>query len=1148
MKFIKKQSIEEVLDQATALEVIKHTEEVVKKGANYFCHSPFTKEKNASMAINPVKNFWKDFSSGYGGNAISFLMKKNPSMTFFEAIEMAASICGITLEFEERSDDQKRMDDESESLKNLVEFANVKYQQQLNSLGKDSWAKKMIEAERGYGEDIVSAFMLGYAPAEDKSFITTIAINNGNYGIAKHVGLTSTKENSSYDFFRDRIIFPIHDHNGIVVGFGGRRSNQEDQIKIAKYLNSKESKIYKKSRVLYGLYQAKRSINVSKYAVLMEGYTDVISSHQNGTTTAIASCGTALTPEQVKLISRYCSHVIIFRDGDAAGLKASMRDMDILLRHNFKVEVVICPEGEDPDSLSKKYNLNEYISENKKDAIIWKSKELLEQSKLEEYDSMVKAITIDYKAKRQRLYDGIISPDKLKAADATERKILKSENDNVIKSVAELDKLMKRDIDEVSVYDPQKLSENTESIAVSLSLILNEVKFKEYLRSVCKIMNVSLKTMESMVLNIREEAAKLKGNETVNKEEYLKYTANLPEGANIEQFLKDRYCEVGDLYHFQTKSGDFFVGTNHTITPLFHIEGNQDNKRLCEVKNIYGGKRLIDFESTDIINFTKFKERLIREGNFFWEPGATNEHFLLVSRKLTNEFITASELKILGHQKEGFFAFADGVFHNNQFMKVNKYGIVHVEGVNKSASEYKADISHYYSPSHSEIYKSAREDDDPFENDRYFVYSEAPIRLEQWMEQFVKVFGDKAKLGIAFVVGAMFRDIFLSNFKYFPLMGGFGQKDSGKSGFGACLQSIFSKNMPALELNTSTLVGMSRRLTRIKNSVVFFDEYRDDIDEDKHQNLKGAWNGIGREKGKGADTNRTTTDKINSAIYYAGQYLPTKDDGALPSRSIILNFGQQERTIEEKEEYGKLMNWNKAGLSSFILDIIKNREYFNSKLLSVYSETMRDLKNSFKSKEQEYQNRVFDNYLILLVTVRILEDKVSFPYTYNQFFELVEQSIVDNSDSISDSDGLATFWRTLEYMSSTKVIKEKHDYLIKVDPYVKRKIKRETDEWKNTSNYKILYLDFKKVHQDYHLQVSKKQGEEVIQQTTIVNYLKTKKYFIGLTTKRINPDKATSCYAFNYSMMQRLGILDLEEEARVNDDDDDATNIDGIDF
>jgi len=1129
MKFIKQSSIDNLIDEARIDIVIGATETIKKKGIHYFCFSPFTGETGTpSLCIHVVKNFFYDNSAGFGGNSVQFIMKKYPSMNFFEAVEKVAEITGIILEYEEQSEDAKKIHDEILSMKKIVQFCSDMYQKKFNSLKIDDWAKKMMITERGFSEEILQEFMIGFVPNE-RSFVSTPLINNAHFELSKTLGFTNTKDGSSYDVFRNRIMFPIHNDKGEIIGFGGRRSNSEEELSFAKYLNSKDSKLYQKEKVLYGLWQAKKKITSSGKAILLEGYTDVMALHQAEANNSVATCGTSLTDGHAKLLHRFCKHIILFRDGDKAGLRAVHRDIDICLKHGFKVEVVICPDGEDPDSLSKKTDINAFIEKNKEDAILWKAKFLQIEAKNPELISLEKTLRDELDKEIESLRKDIIPESMMKDLSVIDKKFTKKENDRIFRAINEREREMKQQLADFPKYEPSLVSHAVESMANTLHAIPNKIAQKEYVKMVAKILDQKPLVLSNIIQSTEENEERAKKSQSKEGEIKDFSIKGLPEGADKDQYLTDRFCEIGNMYWFN-RGESFIIGTNFRIIPLFHVEGRADNKRLCEVINHLGHKRLIDFESTDLINFTKIKERLIMEGFFFFEPGARNEDFQLVAKKLLNDFITASELKILGHQRQGFFAFADGVYHENSFHKVNKYGIVNVEGLEKSESEYRSDITHFYSPSHSEIYKSANEGDDPFENDRHFIHKVAPVSLDQWAQQLVTVFGDKGKLGVAFCLAANFRDLFIQHYNFFPLFGGFGQKDSGKSGFGSCLQAFFYHNLNPLELNTSTLVGLSRRLTRCKNTIVFCDEMRDDIDEAMHQTLKGTWNGIGREKGKGFESNRTTVDKINSAVYYSGQYLPTRDDGALPSRSIIANFENKEYTSQEKEEYNKLIAWNKAGISSFILDCIKHRDYVAKNLTRVYAETSKELKAGLK--DQEYQNRVFDNYCQLLVIIKMLEEKFHLPFTYKEFLELTKESIVENSETIADSDGLAAFWRIVEYLAdpAQHAIKQGSDFIIERTSsfeYIPKK--GEKTVYMNSNKDKIIFINFSKVHQDYHKEVSKRQGEEVIGATTIRNYLKSKKYFIGLFGSRRMGDKCPSGYAFNYSMMQRLGILNLDD-------------------
>jgi DNA primase len=1132
MKFIKQSSIDTVLQEASIYTVISDTEDLKKKGANWFCLSPFSGETGtASFCVSESKNNFFDYSSGFGGNAVSFLMKRH-NLGFFEAISKAAELCNIVLDHEEQSEDAKRMQDEMQSMKRIVSQADLLYQQAYSKLPDTHWAKQMI-ADRGFSKETVANFFIGFAPNE-RSYVSTPLLNQGDYTQAVEIGITKTKDGASYDFFRNRLIFPIHDVNGIVHGFGGRRSNEESDKEYAKYLNSPESKLYHKERIIYGLYQAKKAIQKQGKAILLEGYTDVIALHEKGVETAVASCGTALTEQHAKLLSRFTKHVIIFRDGDKAGQKAAMRDIDILIKESIKVSIVVCPSGEDPDSLSKKTDIDHFIEKNIEDAILWKAKILHAEASDPGLPELIKSMEAQHEEEVKILRAEISPEEAFKGLDAFAKKDLKNQNTEIQKSISLKERELKERIKELPKYEPHLLSDSIQSIAMTLHRIPNKIVQKGYLGMVAKAMDQKANLFQDIITEIEKKEESERKRKTIVNSDLENEQLRLPKGADKVQFLEDRFCEIGNSYHFEGESG-FLKGTNHKLTPLFHVEGKIDNKRLCEVVNEDGHKRLIDFDSKDLINFNRFQERLIDEGNFYWDGGATNRHFKLVMKKMLNSFITASELKTLGQQKEDFFAFADGIYHDNTFSPVNKYGIVHLDQLEKEKSEYRSDIKHYYSPAFSEIYKHARDDDDPYENDRHFIYKIAPISLDQWAKQMVTVFGDKGKFGVAFCLAANFRDLFLTHYNYFPLMGGFGQKDSGKSGLGMAVQSFFFYDLQPLELNIATLVGMSRRLQRVKNAIGFFDEMREDLDEEKFQMMKGAWNGLGREKGKGADTNRTSTDRINSAIYYCGQYISTRDDGALPSRSISLMFQNKEYTAQEREEYQRLKNWCSQGISSFVLDVIKHRKKFKANLMREYSECAKDLKKELDGRD--FQNRIFENYLAILTSVKLLKDYFSLPYSYDEFLKLTADYVIDNSELISDSDGLAKFWNIVEFLSkpmdvsqpNKTAIKEGIDYKIERASSFKILVsKTEKKDYKNIDRDQILFLNFSSVHQHYHKEATSRKGEEIIGMTTLRNYFKSKKYFIGLFPAMRMGNYTPSGYAFNYTMMRNMGIVDLE--------------------
>jgi hypothetical protein len=461
---------------------------------------------------------------------------------------------------------------------------------------------------------------------------------------------------------------------------------------------------------------------------------------------------------------------------------------------------------------------------------------------------------------------------------------------------------------------------------------------------------------------------------------------------------------------------------------------------------------------------------------------------------------------------------------------------MNLDGIDKTKSDYNQKIDNYYSPAFSVMHEDNQEGDDLYENDRYFVYKESAITIEEWMNQMLLVFGDKGITGILFNFGALFRDIFLTHYDSFPLLGGFGEKDSGKSGFGKILQNFFYYRLPPVDLTQTTHVGLSRRLSRNTNTVQFGDEYQDrTVKEEVGNLLMGAWNGIGREKGKGVGTTRTSLDKINSAVYYAGQFMPTFKENALATRTISQFFLTKKYTPEEKTNFNKLLNWTNSGISSLTVEIVQHRAYFEKRLPVVHAETERNLKELLKN--EQYVERIFGNVSMLFTSYAILKDKVDFPFSDEEVTALCIELIINNSEQIADSNGLTEFWSILTWLFEKSYIKDHKEFRIdREGTFNITGAKRKQILYTNENQDQILYLRLKSVYQFYNKEASTREGVDVIGQTTIAHYFKSRPYYIGLVPgKRFGKAGSTSCYAFNYSMMLKKHLVNLIEDNSVYD-------------
>ena len=378
---ITKESIDKVYDAIRVEEVIEDFVQLKRAGSNFKGLSPFSNEQTPSFMVSPAKQIWKDFSSGKGGNAIAFLME-HEHFSYVEAIRYLAKKYNIELEETQSSDEEQQKNNEKESLYIVSEFARDYFQKILLDNEEGKAIGKTYFKERGFSDETIKTFQLGYSPNEWQAF-TEEALKKGyKLEYLNKTGLTIVKEDKKYDAFRGRVMFPIHSMSGRVLGFGGRILTNDK--KTAKYLNSPESDIYHKSKILYGIFYAKQHIVKEDNCYLVEGYTDMIQMYQKGIKNVVASSGTALTSEQIRLIHRLTSNITILYDGDSAGLRASIRGVDLILEQGMNVRICTFPDGEDPDSFSKNNSLTEikeYLDKNTQDFIRFKASILVNESK-----------------------------------------------------------------------------------------------------------------------------------------------------------------------------------------------------------------------------------------------------------------------------------------------------------------------------------------------------------------------------------------------------------------------------------------------------------------------------------------------------------------------------------------------------------------------------------------------------------------------------------------------------------------------------------------------------------------------------------------------------------------------------------------------
>ena len=407
---ISKSTIDLVFESARLEEVIGDFVQLKKSGSNFKGLSPFSNEKTPSFMVSPAKQIWKDFSSGKGGNVVSFLME-HEHFTFPEAIKFLAKKYNIEVEETQQTNEQKEAASLRESMYAVTDYAQSFFSKMLTESQEGKKIGLTYFQERGFTAESIDRFHLGYSPDQWDAF-TKAALDAGfQQEFLVSSGLTIQKGEKQFDRFKGRVMFPIHSMSGRVMGFGGRILKQDKQA--AKYVNSPESEVYQKSKVLYGFFQGKQHIAKQNNCYLVEGYTDVIQMHQAGIQNVVSSSGTALTPDQVRLIRRLTDTITLLFDGDAAGLRAAMRGVDIILEAGMQVSICTFPDGEDPDSFVRNHQLTEvkqFLENNRVDFIQFKAKLLAEEGKnepirkAETIREIVQSISIIPDAIRREIY------------------------------------------------------------------------------------------------------------------------------------------------------------------------------------------------------------------------------------------------------------------------------------------------------------------------------------------------------------------------------------------------------------------------------------------------------------------------------------------------------------------------------------------------------------------------------------------------------------------------------------------------------------------------------------------------------------------------------------------------------------------------
>jgi DNA primase len=1077
-------SIQKIKDVTISSVISNYVADLKKKGTNWQGCCPFHGEKTPSFVVNDTKEIYKCFGCGVSGGVINFVME-HEKQTFYEACKTIAQIANITLEYEEKpqTEEEKKKFKEKftaeQQQEKVLNYVVPVYQKLLKDLPENHPAKIWL-AERKIDDETIALWQIGWG-GEEWNTVTTPIINQNLWEPANKLGISkrSQKNDSNYDAYRSRIIFPITDKQGRFIGLGGRyiKCNDNDAYDTPKYINPAESEIYNKSAVLYGLNKAAAAIKEKSCVNVVEGYMDVVSPSRVAMQNVVATCGTAFTTQQAKLLKRYTDHVILMRDNDNAGEESFKKALPVLLKEGFIIEKRIY--GYVNDVLIAK------------DADDWVNKIVLE--------------------------------DDVNAHSTTEDAVL-----NFAKTIWREDD------------NPAKKASQKQVILELLSNIPNEIVRNNYLDSITKMLKWNAS-------NTKKEFGKIfeisftPNQETDEEPQTIQFPSWIKD-QDKEAFFKNGYLEVNEKINNKPVVGYLSFGangkteiTNFVVKPLFRIEAGQDSRYLSEINNGYR-QTVVDMPAKIFPSIDQFQGICVAAGGSFLIYGSRAQ-WLRIATDLLHNYPICFEINFLGWQPSGFFAFINNIFIPQKgTINYDRWGIIN----HKEQKFFLAAKSEAYS--HLENLGS-----DPFENLRYMINKPSPITFEQWANQMHIVYGQKGLVGVAYAVLSVFRDIVFNVDTNCPHLYGFGEPSSGKSKWAESITALFYYRRPAWNLNSGTDFAFNLYVSTFANAPAHLNEF--DIEVIKaewFQQIKGWFDGEGRVRGKLGSKTSVEIQKIVSTIILTGQKLVTADDNSVVTRSIIEAFGTKEYTDAEKKEYDKLKDWQEAGLTSMLTDLVNLRETFVARYKIMFNELLSEWRKTKTTTTTQINQRIVQNYAHLSTCYTLTSQFFKLSQTVNEFKEYCYSQAVKWSSHIRSSDTLSEFWRTLEFLSSQSQIQEEWDY--KVDELMEITLQHPTTKATYTKKFdaptKVLFLRLNNVHKLFQKTYKMNTGKEAMTIENMLFYFNSRQYFLGnvksyrfrrfvfdtnevakkegfstvnrIETNKVKEEKNTSCYAFVY--------------------------------
>lgn len=991
---INKNTIDDIKYKTDILSVAQNGGMQLKKeGRLWKTICPFHDDHDPSLNINQQTGTYRCFVCDAHGDVFD-LYSKLHNCDFIDAVKELGKECGIEIKEENNKGLDPAKTAKISSVKTALKFAEEFFVQNLKNAGSE----KEYALSR-FKDTTIKEWSIGYALKDWNALTNHLKQKGVTEQTMLDCGLAKKGESGNiYDTFRGRLMFPIRDTRGTTIAFSGRDITGD--AKTPKYINSAESEVYKKGQTLMGMDRALSAIRKYDVCILVEGNADLIHLHEIGVTNVVASCGTALTKEQVAIIGRFTKNIGIIYDSDNAGRAATMRASELICSQNLNAIILSIPNSDnggkqDPDTFFKNR----------------------EQFKTF-YNSFKKSYW----------------------TQLAELKAENCENDSVYKS---------NTLKEIAKLFYKKEESQVAAIVDELSKVIPTKA----------LWNKAIKSLKENEKEIDKETAQKERTATQN-----------------EMFTKYGFYEKDHCYWFLSIKGEgMFKGSNFTLEPLFHIESTFNAKRLYKLTNTYGVERVVEFPQKDLISLQAFKLRCESLGNFLFDAGENG--LARIKQYLYEKTESCKEITQLGWQNDGFFAWGNGIASEDGFQDTTDNGICRFNEQN------------YYIPALSSFYKA---DEKLFEFERKFVHiPKQNISINQWWWMFSTVYSENSIPGLGFYTATLFKDHIRRREGFFPIYNIFGVKGSGKSEMAQSLLQLFGNLPKGINMTTATLPAMADHVAQTANALCHIDEYKNSVEYEKVEFLKGLWDGVGRNRMNMDKDKKKEMTAVDCGIMLTGQEMPTADI-ALFSRVLFTKFTQTVFDENAKQNFQALKEMEKGGLTSITNSLIAKRKAwincYDMNKNKVMTEMLEKIDN------ERIDDRIWRNWAIILTAIYATIEVANIDVDWNNALTICIKMIKEQQSETLKENENSNFWNIFSYFVQEGTFEELYDYKIKTVAEYK------TDKVNITFNgrdpLKILEIDITRVMQ-YYIKQCRQLGIKGLPKSSMEFYLKNCDAYLG---------------------------------------------------